>query len=420
MSDSPEPVERAGEPGRSFRRRSRRWLLIALATVVGLVVVAVVGVLVFVRSTHPAKPGGFYVLPSPLPSGPPGMVIRSEAISDPPEGSKEWRILYLSRSYTGRPTAVSGLLFVPATAGPGEGRPVVASTHGTIGVASYCAGSNLGARYWPAIDGLREFLRRGYVVVAPDYQGLGTRGPHPYLVGDSEAWAALDEVRAARRFAPARAGRHFAVFGASQGGQAALFTGQEAASYAPELRLAGVAAAAPATDLETLFASNPNGNFIRVLSAYTLDTWSRVYPQLKLDQVVTRLARPIVKRIAKICINSDRGPIAAALASQLLKISYLHRRPWETEPWKTLIGKNNPGHVKINAPVMITQGEADKLIRPQITQAFVEHLCQQGHTVTYRNYPALDHLHAGPRTAPEVAKWIADRFAGRPAPTVCT
>ena len=34
---------------------------------------------------------------------------------------------------------------------------------------------------------LARLLARGWVVVATDYPGLGTPGPHPYLVGQSEA-----------------------------------------------------------------------------------------------------------------------------------------------------------------------------------------------------------------------------------------
>ncbi len=98
-----------------------------------------------------------------------------------------------------------------------------------------------------AIPGLDDMLSRGFVVVATDYVGLGTPGQHPYLIGESEARSVLDSVRAARRFPGAKAGDTFAVWGHSQGGHAALFTGQLAASYAPELKLAGVAAAAPAT-----------------------------------------------------------------------------------------------------------------------------------------------------------------------------
>ena len=132
---------------------SKRWLVTGLAGFVGLVVLAGVAFALFVNSTDPPGPGEFYAAPSPLPGGPPGRIVRTEEVDDPPPGSREWKILYLSRSYTGRPTAVSGLLFVPTTPAPEGGRKVVVSTHGTIGVASRCAGSNLGAKYWPAIDG---------------------------------------------------------------------------------------------------------------------------------------------------------------------------------------------------------------------------------------------------------------------------
>ncbi len=394
--------------------------MITIGVGAGVVVLAVVALLVFVDSTHPPRPGGFYTPPSPLPGGPPGTIVRTEPVADAPDGSGEWKILYVSTSFTGARTAVSGLLFVPDGPAPAGGRRIVASTHGTIGVASYCAGSNLGRRYWPGIDGLREFLAAGYVVVAPDYQGLGTAGPHPYLVGNPEAWATLDAVRAARRFPPAQAGDEFAVFGASQGGQAALFTGQDAASYAPDMKLVGVAAAAPASDLERLFASNPNSPVTRVLSAYTLDMWSRVYPQLRLDQVATPVARPIIKRIASVCIAVDeKATIAAGLLTQLLRISYLRKNPWEIQPWKGLIASNSPGHARIAAPILITQGDDDKLVTPGITRAFVEELCRQGEQVSYRTYPGVDHIHAGPETAPDVAAWIAARFLHRPAPSTC-
>ena len=48
------------------------------------------------------------------------------------------------------------------------------------------------------MQGLRDMVDRGYVVAATDYPGLGTPGPHPYLVGVSEARAVVDSVRAAR------------------------------------------------------------------------------------------------------------------------------------------------------------------------------------------------------------------------------
>ncbi|MDQ6778240.1 MAG: lipase family protein [Actinomycetota bacterium] len=385
-----------------------------------MVVAALIGgaLVEFLGGVKAPAPGPFYVQPAPLPLGPPGTVVRAQPLAGAPGGARAWKILYLSRSYTGKRTAVSGLLFAAPTPPPGGGRDVVAFTHGTVGVDPSCAVSN-GTKFWPHIDGLAQFLRAGDVVVVPDYQGLGTAGPHPYLVGDAEATATLDAVRAAHLFAPAHAGTRFVVWGASQGGQAALFTGQEARGYAANLDLVGVAAAAPATDLEELFKVNRDGTFGRVLSAYTLDMWSQVYPQLHLGQVVTRLAQPVVRALSNICIGADNGPIAAAAVSLALKISYLHTLPWDFDPWRSLLKLNTPGAAKIPAPIFITQGGADMLVRPAVTAAFAKRLCEQRATVDYRAYPGVDHIRAGPDTASDVARWIAERFAGAKAPSTC-
>ena len=100
---------------------------------------------------------------------------------------------------------------------------------------------------------------------------------HPYLIGVSEARAVLDSVRAARSLPDALAGDRFAVWGHSQGGHAALFTGQEAASYAPELKLVGVAAAAPATYLGELFKADRGSIGGNSLTAMVLLSWSTLY-----------------------------------------------------------------------------------------------------------------------------------------------
>ena len=122
------------------------------------------------------------------------------------------------------------------------------------------------------MQGLRDMVNRGYVVTATDYPGLGTAGPHPYLVGISEARAVLDSVRAARDMLGTGGGRRFAVWGHSQGGQASLYSGILGHSYAPDLDLVGIAAAAPATELAVLMADDLNSNGGRNLTAMTL--WS--------------------------------------------------------------------------------------------------------------------------------------------------
>lgn len=68
-------------------------------------------------------------------------------------------------------------------------------------------------------------ISQGYIVVATNYPGLGTGGIHPYLIGESEARAVIDSVRAARDMPNSGATNRFAVWGHSQGGHAALYTG---------------------------------------------------------------------------------------------------------------------------------------------------------------------------------------------------
>jgi acetyl esterase/lipase len=195
--------------------------------------------------------------------------------------------------------------------------------HGTVGVASNCAPSLVTdpARQPLLVEGGPELLDAGYVIAATDYQGLGTPGPHPYLVGESEAMNALDSVRAARNLSDADAGDEFVVWGHSQGGHASLFTGQLASSYTPELRLAGVAAGGPVPDLEALFTTNVETTVGRALIAMAIHSWARVY-DADLDQVLTPVARPLVRRIAKNCLYSRNQILASVPASLTLGLTF--------------------------------------------------------------------------------------------------
>ena len=102
------------------------------------------------------------------------------------------------------------------------------------------------------VPGLSDYLKAGFVVAATDYEGLGTPGIHPYLLGASEGRGVLDAARAARRLPGLHTSSTVMIYGHSQGGQAALFAGELAPTYAPDLHLAGVVAAAPATGLSTI------------------------------------------------------------------------------------------------------------------------------------------------------------------------
>jgi len=385
-----------------------------------LAVALVLAFVVFVSNTQPAQPGAFYTAPSPLPHGSPGTIIRSEVIDGFHPGATAYRVLYRSTGYDGRPTGVSGVVVVPDGTPPAGGRRVLAYTHGTIGVESNCAPSLVKGSEQPLFyEGGAALLAAGYVIAASDYQGLGTPGPHPYLVGDSEGMNELDAVRAARNLPQAHASADFAVWGHSQGGHAALFTGQLASTYAPELHLEGVAAGAPVPNLIDLFKVNIKTKVGKILIAMALQSWARVYHDASLDQIVTRAARPAVARIARHCLYNQKQILASVPSALLLGLTFLHTPIWEAEPWKTIAEQNTPGATRIGAPLLIVQGDADHIVDPSVTKRFVEQLCAEGDTVDLRLYPGVAHLETGHDAAPDVATWIGDRFAGKPAPSTC-
>lgn len=374
---------------------------------------------VAIHRSQPDDPGVFYTAPSPLPDRPPGTVIRREVIDDFYPGTTTYRVLYMSTGYNGEPTAVSGLVIVPKSAPPTGGRKIIAYTHGTVGVASRCAPSLQGKKWANFIEGISEFVAANYVIAASDYQGLGTKGPHPYLVGKSEGMNELDNIRAARALPEAHASSDFAVWGHSQGGQASLFTGQLAAEYAPELHLVAVAGGAPVPDVIELFSLNMKSLVGRILISMALQALSQVYDDAHLEDIVTPAARPAVRKIAKNCLYSAPQIIASVPNSLALNVTFLSKPPWGTEPWKTIAETNTPGNALIGAPVMITQGGADKIVDPRATAKLVDRMCTNSQVVHYVLYDGVGHLEGGFHAAPDVASWIADRFAGKPAPTSC-
>jgi pimeloyl-ACP methyl ester carboxylesterase len=332
-------------------------------------------------------------------------------------GGRAFRILYRSTSIAGEPLAVSGAIFVPDDLAPPEGRKVVAWAHPTTGVVGKCAPTLL-PDLSGTIPGLDDMLSRGFVVVATDYVGLGTPGQHPYLIGESEARSVLDSVRAARRFPGAKAGDIFTVWGHSQGGHAALFTGQLAASYAPELKLAGVAAAAPATELAQLFDADINTNAGRTLSAMALYSWAKVF-DAPLASILDASAKGSFESVAHDCIESLSEMLKIEQDTEGLYQRFLKGNPTKLAPWKDIMARNSPGAAPVGAPVFIAQGTADDIVRPHITKRYAEALCHAGTRVHMLALDGVSHTFAGMDSADAAVAWMADRLAGSPAPSDC-
>lgn len=361
----------------------------------------------------------FYDAPRSLLAGGPGTLVRQQPIDGAPLGAAAYRVLYRSTGLKGEPIFVSGVVVVPQGDPPLGGRPIVAWAHPTSGVTPRCAPS-LAIFLFQQIQGLRSLVKRGYVVAATDYPGLGTPETHPYLVGDSEARAVIDSVRVAGSMPGAGGGKRFTVWGHSQGGQAALFTGLIAKSYAPELTLVGVAAAAPATDLVTLMDDDIHSVGGKNITAMTLWSWHRVY-DAPIDSIVDPRAIAVMDRLAHECIEGPFDLVARQRTEKPLEKYFLTvEGPADVEPWHSLLEKNTPGALPPEIPVFLAQGAADQIIRPEVTRDYMGKLCKAGSKVRMLIMPNIGHGRAAQASTMQAVNWMTDRFADEEPPDDCS
>ena len=348
----------------------------------------------------------------------PGALIRLwPLLGGAPEGAKAYRVLYRSTGLNDEPIAVSGAIIFPDGPAPAQGRDVVAWAHPTTGVAERCAPTRL-PDLSANIAGLDEMLERGYVVAATDYPGLGSMGTHPYLIGVTEAHAVLDSVRAARELPDAKARDRFIVWGHSQGGHAALFTGQLAASYAPDLKLVGVAAAAPATYLGELFDADQSSIAGKTLAAMAIWSWSTTY-NVPYDGIVAPQARTGFEQLAHDCIQSVSELLKIEQQEKSIKRVFLTGDPTKVQPWKSLMEAQFTGALTARRSSILGAGHLRYGRASRHHPAVREELCKTGNHVRFFEIKGGGHSFAAFHSAHAAVTWMADRFAGLPAPSDC-
>lgn len=399
-------------------RRIPRWLVLV---VVGFAVpLAWLG---YQWLVDPDPPGAFYDPPELVAGQASGSVLRSEVIESAGAaagGGRVWRVLYTSTDAEDRPIAVSAVVIAPSGSAPAQGWPVVAWAHGTTGVASQCAPSLEADGGIARIPVLAELVAAGTVVVATDYPGLGTPGPHPYLVGESEGRAVLDSIRAARALVEGASGTPSAVFGHSQGGHATVFAAQLAPTYAPELEVVGVAAMAPPTDLAQLLERDVNEVDGIVLTALAVDAWSAIYPQADPAAIVHPDARATVEDLGQRCISTTAQGVADLPEVVALRVRFLSAEPSSVPGWSAVLAENSPSIEPIAVPMLVSQGSADDLVRPDVTTSWVDAQCGAGARIAYDTYPGVGHFDLRTVAPPQVLAWLTQRLDGQPVPAGCS
>ena len=311
------------------------------------------------------------------------------------KGATNYLVLYKQLGVTGKMVPVSGIVSIPKGRAPKQGFPVVTYAHGTSGIADSCApsrdtGPSSGAHeadtgIAPLLD---TWIRDGYAVVRTDYEGLGTPGPHPYLIGHSEGYGVLDIVLAARRLDPALSNR-IVISGHSQGGQAALWAASLAPKYTPSLKLLGTLAFAPQshTAEEASFLKTVSTPALTPLAGMILRGIDVADPSLHISSLLTPAGAALYPQTLTRCL------------SQLESTSSLGGLPLDqlVSPSANLtaataaIAANDPDNLRIKGQVLIEQGLADTTVLPPFDQALSQELAKNGAKVTYHTWPGATH-----------------------------
>lgn len=323
-------------------------------------------------------------------------------------------LTYKMPNVLGKEADAKALVLFPKGEKPKDGWRIVAWTHGTVGVSNGCAPSAnlLNANFKVAAKSL---LEEGYVIIAPDYEGLGTPGIHPYLNLSSEAKSVIYGVKTLQNQAPDDYNGAWMIAGQSQGGQASLGTA-EYANHDPYFK--GAVAGAPASNLNKIIQdvapvalakleadeiakgiAMPDRNSI--FSYATLLSYGAFigmgiraeHPDFDYLTLFQEHARPIAQNVEGttgengLCL----GPLRELFKADI--IEYLTQNPdaklmsypgLDVESFKgdavlqQFFVDNQPGTKRIDKPILVIQGEKDTNVPYVVTEDVVANLKKLG------------------------------------------
>lgn len=331
-------------------------------------------------------------------------------------------VRYRTVDAQGTTVPATGLVYIPRGTPPRRGWPVIAWAHETDGLTGKCAPSyhptpNV---FYPDATVFEQLVARGWEVVASDYVGEGNQSLGampgtllPYMVADVAARNVVDMVRAVHDLPAADAGDDVVVWGDSEGAQAALSALGHTSAWAPELRLLGVIAVAPPSQLvpalvPALMASRQWPLLLMIAAGYRVAYGARV------DELLTARGVATLAALRTLCSFSFVSTLQARAVEDFVRRSV-------PKDWRKLLERNDPRSFPTSdVPLLIQHGTADDTFPAATSAALAAQLCARGQPLVRDAYAAATHKSVVQGVAlRDAIQWVAARLAGVPFHSAC-
>ena len=352
---------------------------------------------------------------------PPGTVLRSRAISVPTLGVLPGSVvpgtqsLYRTENQLGQPTATVATIIPPPASGPPPPTKLLSYQTYYDGLDDSCRPSYTLQGGVPATGSgnadnnlLLAFVRDGYTVVSPDYEGPADH----YTAGRESGYGTLDGIRAAESKLGLPATTPVGLVGYSGGSIASEWASELQPSYASEINIAGVAEGGIPVDYAHMFAYiGGSSGYAGVIPALMLGL-VRAYG-LDSGKFFNDTGQQILQQVANGCLVPSSYP--GLHFEDMLRPEY---RDWKQAP--ELVNVFNDAIMGTagtpRAPLFMAVGSSDAVgdgVMPAGDVTGLAHTyCGRGISVQLHTYAGSDHVASQSKFDSEARQFMQQRYAG--------